>query len=154
MFDGDLLSERARDTPDRTALVHVETGERLTYAQLNERSENAAATLQALGIEKGDRFGLLAFNCREFLEFFFAAGKIGAIVVPLSTRATAHELKHIVEDCGMKFYLHGPEFELISACRRIRCAHRRAAAWLPHSCSLKTRIACFTPQVRPANPRA
>jgi fatty-acyl-CoA synthase len=112
MFDGDLLSERARVTPDRTALVYVETGERLTYAELNARAERAAATLQELGIEPGDRFGLLAFNCPEFLEFFFAAGKIGTIVVPLSTRATAHELKHIVDDCGMKLYLHGPEFDL------------------------------------------
>ena len=111
MFDGDLLSERARVTPGRTALVSIETGQRFTYAELNERAERAAATLQELGVEKGDRFGLLAFNCPEFLDFFFAAGKIGAIVVPLSTRATAHELTHIITDCGMKLLLYGPEFE-------------------------------------------
>src|SRR5215212_9389114 len=102
MFDADLLSERARVTPDRLALVSVESGERLTYAELNARAERAAATLRQLGIEPGDRFGLLAYNCPEFLEFFFAAGKIGAIVVPLSTRATAYELSHIVSDCAMK----------------------------------------------------
>lgn len=115
MFDADLLSERARVTPDGTALVYVETGERLTYAQLNERAETAAAALQELGIEPGDRFGLLAFNCPEFLEFFFAAGKTGAIVVPLSTRATVHELKHVVADCGMKLLFHGEEFGEIAA---------------------------------------
>ena len=115
MFDGDLLSERARVTPHRTALVYVETGERFTYKELNERAERAAATLQELGVEPGDRFGLLAYNCPEFLEFFFAAGKIGAIVVPLSTRATAHELGHIINDCAMKLLLHGAEFsELVS----------------------------------------
>jgi fatty-acyl-CoA synthase len=110
MFDGDLLSERARVSPDRTALVYVETGERFTYRQLNERAERAAATLQELGVGPGDRFGLLAYNCPEFLEFFFAAGKIGAIVVPLSTRATAHELTHIVNDCAMKLLFYGDEF--------------------------------------------
>jgi len=115
MFDADLLRERARVTPDRTALVEVESGARFTYAELDERADRAAATLQSLGIEPGDRFGLLAFNCPEFLDFFFAAGKIGAIVVPLSTRATAHELSHIVRDCDMKALLHGPEFETVVA---------------------------------------
>ena len=110
MFDGDLLSERARVTPDRLALVSVETGERLTYAELNARAERAAATLQELGIEPGDRFGLLAHNSADFLAFFFAAGKIAAIVVPLSTRSTAHELSQVAADCGMKLLLHSDDF--------------------------------------------
>src|SRR5688572_21272613 len=110
MFDGDLLSERARVTPDRLALVSVETGERLTYAQLNERAERAAGALQELGVNPGDRFGLLAHNSIDFLAYFFAAGKIAAVVVPLSTRATAHELRHIVADSGMKVMLYGEEF--------------------------------------------
>jgi fatty-acyl-CoA synthase len=133
MFNGDLLSERARVTPDKTALVYVETGERFTYAELNERAERAAATLQQLGIEPGDRFGLLAYNCPEFLEFFFAAGKIGAIVVPLSTRATAHELTHIVKDCAMKLLLHGDEFaELASQLDVTRASCRMPRASAPH----------------------
>src|SRR5687767_12814444 len=110
MFDGDLLSERARVTPDRLALVSVETGERLTYAQLNERAERAAGRLQELGIVPGDRFGLLSHNSIDFLAYFFAAGKVAAIVVPLSTRATAHELTHIANDCGMKLMLHSDDF--------------------------------------------
>ena len=101
MFDGDLLAERARVTPDKLALVSIETGERLTYAQLNDRAERAAAALIAAGIGPGDRYGLLAHNCVDYVPFFFAAGKTGAIVVPLSTRATAHELAQIVADCGM-----------------------------------------------------
>src|SRR6185436_15557661 len=48
MFDLDLLSERARVTPDRLALVSIETGERLTYADLNARAERTAATLRTL----------------------------------------------------------------------------------------------------------
>lgn len=110
MFDGDLLSERARVTPDKLALVVVETCERLTYAQLDERVERAAATLRAT-LQPGDRFGLLAFNCVEFLELFLAAGRAGVIVVPLSTRATAHELQHIANDCEMRALFHGPGFE-------------------------------------------
>jgi fatty-acyl-CoA synthase len=146
MFDGDLLSERARVTPDRTALVSVETGERFTYAQLNERAERAAATLQELGIQKGDRFGLLAFNCPEFLEFFFAAGKIGAIVVPLSTRATAHELTHIVNDCAMKLLVYGPEFEDLTtqlAIPRTSCLVPRASATLQINLTAPEDVYCL-----------
>jgi fatty-acyl-CoA synthase len=115
MFDGDLLSERARITPDRIALVSVETGERITYYELNQRAERAAEKLRAI-LEPGDRFGLLMHNSVEFLELFFAAGKADVIVVPLSTRATEHELKHIAADCGMKTMFAGPGFEAID-CR-------------------------------------
>jgi fatty-acyl-CoA synthase len=114
MFDLDLLSERARVTPDKLALVSLETGERLTYAQLDARIERAAATLRSL-LGPGERFGLLAFNSIEFVELFFAAGRAGAIVVPLSTRATAHELSVIARDCGMKVLFYGAEFEEIAA---------------------------------------
>jgi len=114
MFELDLLSERARVTPDRVALVSIETGERLTYAGLNARAERAAESLRTI-LEPGDRFGILAYNCIEFLELFFAAGKAGLIVVPLSTRATAHELTHIVNDCGMKVLFYGAELAEISA---------------------------------------
>jgi fatty-acyl-CoA synthase len=111
MFERDLLSERARVTPNRTALVAVETGERFTYAQLDARAEQAAQTIAALGIEEGDRFGVLAYNCVEFLDLFFGAMKRGAIVVPLSTRATAHELNAILVDCDAKLVFAGNEFE-------------------------------------------
>ncbi len=113
MFDLDLLSERARVTPDKIAVVSVETGARITYAELNARAERAAQTLRAL-LDPGDRFGLLSHNSIEFLELFFAAGKANVIVVPLSTRATEHELKHIANDCAMKALFASDEFAAIN----------------------------------------
>jgi fatty-acyl-CoA synthase len=133
MFDLDLLSERARVTPDRLALVSVETGERITYGELNARAERAAATLRTIA-GPGDRFGLLAYNCVEFIELFFAAGKAGAIVVPLSTRATPHELEHIVRDCGMRALFFGDEHESIAeqlSVARYRVTHRVETAAAP-----------------------
>jgi fatty-acyl-CoA synthase len=111
MLHGDLLGERARLTPDVEALVVLETGERLSYGQLDDRALAAAHLLTAqLGVARGDRFGLLAHNCVEFLELFFAAGKCGAVIVPLSTRATAHELEGIVRNSGLRVLIYGPEF--------------------------------------------
>jgi fatty-acyl-CoA synthase len=110
IFDGDLLAERARLTPDKIAVVSIETGERISYLELNDRAERAAAEVIAAGVGTGDRYGILFHNSVDFLALFFAAGKCGAIVVPLSTRATVHELQQIVDDCGMKTCFHGPEF--------------------------------------------
>ena len=102
IFDGDLLSERARITPDKLALVVLESGERLTYAELEARAQRAAGALLDRGIGPGDRFGILGENRLEFIALFFGGLKIGAIVVPLSTRATDHEREQIAKDCGMK----------------------------------------------------
>jgi fatty-acyl-CoA synthase len=110
IFDRDLLDERARVTPAKLALVSIETGERLTYGDLDVRAQSFAAALGSMGIAAGDRFGILAHNSVDFVALFFAAGKIDAIVVPLSTRATAHELEVILRDCGMKLLVYGDEF--------------------------------------------
>jgi fatty-acyl-CoA synthase len=103
MIHGDLLGERARLTPDKTALVFVPTGARFTYRELDRRAACAAAAwLGPLGLRPGDRIGLLAHNRPEFLDCFFAAGKSGVVLVPLGTRLTPRELEHVVRDSGMK----------------------------------------------------
>jgi len=103
MISADILGERARLTPEKTALVYVSTGERLSYAELNRRAGLAARVwTEVCGLSKGDRVGILAHNSVEFLEAFFAAAKSGVVLVPLSTRATPHELEFIVRDSGMK----------------------------------------------------
>lgn len=110
MLHGDLLGERAKLTPEREALVFVPTGERLTYGELDAKATAVAVALvEGLGLAKGDRIGLLAHNSIEFLDVFFAAAKSGIVVVPLSTRATAHELEPIVCDSGMRALAFGPE---------------------------------------------
>jgi fatty-acyl-CoA synthase len=109
MLTGDVLGERARLTPERTALVCVATGERLSYAALDERAAGAARLVrEALRCERGERVGLLCGNRVEFLELFFAAPKAGVVLVPLSTRMTAHELVAIARDASLSalFYSH------------------------------------------------
>ena len=106
MFAFDLLAERARITPDRLALVSVETGERLTYAQIDQRAAFAASAMLEAGLEPGERAGLLAQNSLDFIAAFFGALKAGVIAVPLSTRATPHELSGIAADCEMKVLFH------------------------------------------------
>jgi fatty-acyl-CoA synthase len=124
MFRGDLLAERARVTPDKLALVALGTGERLTYRDLDARATRAAAALHARGITKGDRFGVIGENRVEFLALFFGAMKIGAIIVPLSTRSTEHERQQIAADCGMKGLIP------------LEAANEPASSLIPHPSSL------------------
>jgi len=112
MLHGDLLGERARLTPAKTALVDVATNTRHSYADLDARATRAARVLrEQLALAKGDRFGILAGNRVEFLDLFFAAPKAGVVLVPLGTRLTARELEHVVRDSGMRGLVYGGEHQ-------------------------------------------
>jgi fatty-acyl-CoA synthase len=114
----DVLGERARLTPEKTALVVVATGERLTYRELDVRAVRCARAWQGLGLGKGDRVAILAHNRVEYLEAFFAAPKAGVVLVPLGTRLTARELAQVVADAGAWALLY--DGELAEAARALR----------------------------------
>jgi fatty-acyl-CoA synthase len=99
----DLLGERARISSARTALVCVETGRRFTYAQMDERAIRCARMLSlACQMQMGERFAILSGNRVEFLDLFGAAAKTGTALVALNKRYTAHELRFILNDAGVK----------------------------------------------------
>ena len=65
---GDVLGERARLTPDRTALILHQTGERISYGELDRRAAAAASALRReLRLEKGDRYAVLSGNRVEMV---------------------------------------------------------------------------------------
>jgi fatty-acyl-CoA synthase len=111
MHAADLLSGRARLTPDREALLDLSNGQRYTYAQLNERANCLANFLQErLMITKGDRVSILAHNSPVYIDLLYGLAKIGAVFAPLNWRLTARELVYIIKDCRPKTLLVGPEF--------------------------------------------
>lgn len=111
MIHGDVLGQRAGLSPEKTALITVPDGQRFTYAELDRRSLRCARIWQQrLGLQQGDRIGLLAHNRTEFVDSFFAAGKSGIILVPLGTRLTASELKTIIQDSGIRALMYAGEF--------------------------------------------
>lgn len=112
MICGDIVGERSRLSPEKTALVEVASGLRLSYRELNRRAAVCARTwLYGLGLKPGDRLGILSGNRVEFLDAFFAAGKSGVVLVPLGTRLTAAELGVIAADCGLAALVYGREHE-------------------------------------------
>lgn len=102
-FNADILGQRARVSPDHLALVDLESGNRLTYKQMNERAQRCAGALtQGLHLQKGDRVAILSANRLEFLDLFAAIAKTGCVLVALNTRYTANELRFILADAGAK----------------------------------------------------
>lgn len=107
---GLFLYKRAFLSPDVEAYVDSHSDLRLTFAELNERSNRIANALVADGIEKGERVGLLLMNGAEFMEAYFALAKIGAVVVPLNWRLVADELEFILKDSGTRRLIFDGEF--------------------------------------------
>ena len=91
---GEIMSRNSRKFPDKEALVYGKT--RLTYRQLNARINQLAHALLDLGIKKGTKVAILAYNCNQFLEAYFALAKIGGVAVPINFRLGAEELKYII----------------------------------------------------------
>ena len=63
-----------------------------------------------LGIQKGDRIGMLQVNCPQVVEAYFAAAKIGAIFVPLNFRATSEELVYMIGNAEAAVLLTGARY--------------------------------------------
>ena len=89
-----MLSDAAQNWPTRVAVVDADGPQRLTFAQLDERADSAAAGLAELGIAAGDRVLLQLPNSCEFAVALFALLRVGAIPVMCLTGHRAAELGH------------------------------------------------------------
>ena len=95
-----IVAHWADHAPHRTA-IHF-AGADLSYAALWQRIERATGALAALGISRGERVAILAFNCPEILVLLLAAARLGALMVPLNWRLTVAEHRVILADCTPK----------------------------------------------------
>lgn len=110
MDTANLLSQRAHLTPEREALLELETGIRYSYEELNIRANRCANWLRSHGIGYGDRVSILAHNSVVYLDLLYGCAKIGAVFTPLNWRLAVPELIYIVNDCTPRLALVGPEF--------------------------------------------
>jgi fatty-acyl-CoA synthase len=82
--------------------IKEESGRSWTYKELHLISNAYANKLRELGIQKGDRIGILLYNCLEYFGLYFAAAKLGAIAVRLNFRLASAELEYALNDSGTK----------------------------------------------------
>ena len=96
----DYVSDFARTHPNNRALLFK--GRELSYGDLESLSDAFATALGDMGIQQGDRVGLLLPNCPQFLIAELAAWKLGAIVAPLNPIYTEHELEAPIREHGIE----------------------------------------------------
>jgi len=114
MYVGDYLGRRALYSPDQLAVVDAgKTPHRtFTYSELNNRANRLANWLRdGAGIQQGDRVAILAYNGVEYLDAFFACGKLGAILVALNWRLHWRELQQLIDKTEPKVMIYSDEFK-------------------------------------------
>jgi len=100
---GQVLSLNARVFPDKVGARDL--GRALTFAQWNARACRLANALLGLGLAKGDRVAVLAYNCIEWVEIYAAAAKAGVIAVPVNFRLIGPEIRYIAQNCEARAFI-------------------------------------------------
>ena len=108
---GTNLDDTVRRFGDREALVDVAQGTRWTYAELGRDVDTLARALLGAGIVPGDRVGIWAPNCSEWVLVQYATAKMGAILVNINPAYRTHELQYVLNQSGVKLLVAAPSFK-------------------------------------------
>jgi len=105
------LSQALRDAaakfPDRPALIVRHQAARLTWAELNRQVTRTASGLAALGLRPGDRAGIWASNCLEWVLLQYAASRAGVVLVNVNPAYRSHELRYVLRKSRIRaLFLH------------------------------------------------
>jgi len=118
---GDLLLTAADRQPDRMAIILPD--QRMTYAELRDRSIDRALSLQALGVGPGDHVGLLMPTGMDFAITMFASSMLGAVTVPVNARYQPPELAYVIENADLRVLLTTDEIaEAVNFVERLHLA--------------------------------
>ncbi|WP_030564861.1 AMP-binding protein [Streptomyces aureocirculatus] len=98
---GQNLARAVAAWPDRDALVDIAAGTRWTYAEFGAAVEQLALGLLGSGVGKGDRVGIWAVNCAEWVLLQYATARVGAILVNVNPAYRSHELAYVLRQSGV-----------------------------------------------------
>lgn len=99
----DVLRINAIKWPDKIGIKDLYKS--YTFTEWDERSCRLANGLYEMGLRKGDRFAVLAYNCVEWMEIYGAAAKGGFICVPIMFRLAPPEMEDIINHCEAKIFI-------------------------------------------------
>ncbi len=121
--------------PDREALVDVPSGRRWTYGQFAAEIEQLAYALLASGVAKGDRVGIWAINCPEWVLVQYATARIGAIMVNINPAYRTHEVEFVLNQAGISVLFasaghKGSDYRAMVEQVRPKCAELREAVYI------------------------
>ena len=104
----DAVATNARLRPDKLAVR--DSRRRLSYREWDQRAKRLAAALLGLGLGKGDRVGVVAYNCLEWMEIYAGLARAGLVVVPINFRLSGPEMGYILADAEVGAVIAGPQF--------------------------------------------
>lgn len=105
-----FILEHAPQFSARPALIDGRTGRTLTYKQLVNAVDRAAASLTARGFRKGDVFAIHCLNAPEYAVAFLAVAKLGGVSTMISPLYNQTELTVQLKDSGAVYLLTNSEF--------------------------------------------
>jgi long-chain acyl-CoA synthetase len=108
-------SVHAAADPDKPALIVAETGETVSYAGLDARSNRAAQLFRSLGLGIGETIALFVENVPEFYDVVWGAQRAGLFFVCISTKLTAPEADYIVRDSGARLVIASASLGAVAA---------------------------------------
>jgi fatty-acyl-CoA synthase len=108
---GANLTRTAAAFGGRDAVVDVPSGRRWTYAQLDADTGTLARGLIAVGIKAGDRVGIWAPNCAEWVLLQYATAKAGIILVNINPAYRSHELNYALRQSGVRLLVSAESFK-------------------------------------------
>ncbi len=103
-----ILTRSADLYPEKIAVVDGERS--FSYTEIKNRAEALARFFQQHKIEAEDRISILEVNSHAFLEVYFAAAGMGAILSPINYRLSANEVAFIIRDSGSRWLIADPAF--------------------------------------------
>ncbi len=92
----------AKTSPDKAAAISARTGEVITYAELDARSDRLAQLLWSDGLRRGDHIAVFLENHLRYFEVAWAALRSGLYLTTVNRYLTAPEAAYIVDDCGAR----------------------------------------------------
>src|SRR4030066_1167608 len=105
---GTVLKMMAKQYPDKQGAA--DKFRKMTFKEWNDRSCRLANALAKLGVKKGDRFAILAYNSVEWMELYAAAGKGGQITVPIMFRLAPPEMEYVINHSECKAFIVQKDF--------------------------------------------
>ena len=107
--------------PQKSAIINSDTGESLSYGELDKRSNQISSMLYEMGLREGDNVAIFMENNTHFFEIIWAALSTGLYVTPINRFLTAEEAAYIIQDCDAKIvftssYLYEKESRMTELC--------------------------------------
>ena len=109
MLIGDMIRREARIRGRKLAVVDGE--KEFTYQEVNQRANRLANALLKIGVVKGEKIAFMGNTSHQFMEFYFAAAKIGSVAVPINARFSSDEAAYVLKKAEVKLLIYAEDME-------------------------------------------